>query len=169
MIKILDIITRLKERNISIEDIEYATGYDKNFINGVVKSECDVDGLGDINSECYRIAAVYECLEYLSLRGYQVAEADHKSIYDVFAMKDNKLIKIQVRSGSKISKRGYPIFKVCRVLFNTKRIIKTPFKAGDFDYWYFYNYNYGSWIIPFDMITGKTELSMEKYTKYFIG
>ena len=124
--------------------------------------------LGPQDKEFLRVKAVFKCKEVLAARGWQVGESDAKCVYDIFAIKNEKLIKIQVRSSSKCSKEGIPYFKTCRILFNTKRAVRTSFNKGDFDYWFFY-YNGDCWLIPFDEITTVSQVRITGYDQYFVN
>lgn len=124
---------------------------------------------GEELPEYLRVAAVHKCLEFLTLRGWQVGETDAKCAYDVFAVKGSETIKIQVRSTSNIGGRGWPSFKTSRLYFNTKKIEKRQFVKGDFDYWFFYSCKKDAWMIPFDEVKARSVISMEGYDSYYVG
>jgi hypothetical protein len=126
------------------------------------------DDLGPIDLEFVRVAAVNHCKEVLTLRGWQVGETDPKCIYDLFAVKGLELRRVQVRSSGIMSRRGWPIFKTGRILFNTKVMKRTVFSGGDFDYWFFYTVGEGSWLIPFGDVTQRSTVSMENFEDYRI-
>ena len=168
------VIRKLKERNLKNKDIADITGCSIRYLNSLskieVSQENNVDKLfGCPDDEFLRVRAVFRCKEIFSGRGWQVGETDPKCIYDVFAIKGKKLAKTQVRSSSKCSKNGVPIFKTGRILFNTKRVIRTHFNKKDFDYWFFYYHNGDCWIIPFDEITTTGEIRMIGYDQFFVN
>jgi hypothetical protein len=127
---------------------------------------------GPLDSEYRRVAAVHRCKEFLSARGWQVGESDPKCVFDVFAYKrgdiKHEFIRIQVRSSSITSQRGWPVFKTSRLHFNTKECSREQFQPGDFDYWFFYADD-ACWMIPFEEVINKSEVSMEGYDQYFVG
>lgn len=124
--------------------------------------------LGKVDNEFIRVAAVHKCQEILTKRGWQTGEADPKCKFDVFALKNKKTIRIQVRSSAILSKRGWPSFKTSRLKFNTKECKRIRFAKGDFDYWFFYHINGDSWLIPQSSITNSSIVSMEGYAGYNI-
>lgn len=152
----------------SISSIKYVLRNFKEESSDFIPSKLD-EVLGSIDKEFLRVSAVYKCMEVLSHRGWQPAESDPKCVYDVFALKGDRTIKIQVRSSSSLSGRGYPIFKTSRILFNTKSIRKSRFSKEDFDFWFFHSFNGDSWLIPFDKVTASTMVTMEGYDEYLVG
>ena len=124
------------------------------------------DLIGCNDKEFLRVAAVYSCMEIFSNRGWQTGISDNKCVYDIFCLKNNKCIKIQVRSSGVFSSRNYPVFKTARILFNTKRTKRTNFVTGNFDYWYFYSVDGRKWLIPFDKMTNRSTVSMEGFDEY---
>jgi hypothetical protein len=172
---LLPVILKLKDGGWTNEQIGDLLGCHTSSVKYAIRhnqpSET-IDGLvefGEPDPEWLRVAAVHKCLEFLTVRGWQVGEADAKCVYDVFGLKGTRTITIQVRSGSKMSKRGWPMFKTYRMLFNTKRMVKLPFSPGDFDYWFFYGPKRDAWMIPFNKIISKHEVSMEGYDEFYVG
>lgn len=169
----LPLVTKLKAENWTNERIAELLDCSISTVKYIVRmapttSDNDIDlGLGDVDPERMRIAAVYACMEYLAIRGWQVAESDAKCVYDVFGIKDDKTVKIQVRSSNRVGGRGWPLFKACRIQFNTKRIRRVSFQLGDFDYWFFYSKS-GAWMVPFAEVVAAAEFSIEGFDKYRI-
>lgn len=120
-------------------------------------------------SERLRVKAVYECMSFLSSRGWEAGESQAKCVYDVFALKDADCIKIQVRSSSKFSVRGFPQFKTDKLKFNTNECRRIQFEEDAFDYWFFHSVNGDSWIIPKNLIETRSLVSMEGYEEFYIG
>lgn len=125
--------------------------------------------LGEPSVEYLRVAAELECLKILVTYGWQAARADPKCVFDVFAVKEDQTITIQVKSTTKYSARGWPQFSIDRMQFNTKRQVRSSYKAGDFDFWFFYNISGDSWLIPFAGLDAKHEISMEGFDKFYTG
>lgn len=123
--------------------------------------------LGSEDDEFLRVAAVYSCMELLSRRGWQVAETEAKSHFDVFALKGNKTIKIQVRSSKTRSARKHWRFRTGKIRFNTKRMERTHFAKGDFDYWFFYSKSGDRWLMPFKHVKTRSEIVLdERYDRW---
>jgi len=117
--------------------------------------------------EFYRVASVFKCCEVLSLCGWQVGTTDPKCVFDVFAVKGTRTVKLQVRSTTTVSKKGYSSFRVGKVTYNTKRCVRSTYSLGDFDYWFFYTPKQ-SWMIPYNAFTNKNMVSMERFDQYKI-
>jgi hypothetical protein len=171
-----DVIVKAKARGLtneaiaeflscSISTVKYCIRHN----NGQISHPPALASLGEVSPEYLRVAAVYRCREFLAKRGWQTGESDPKCVYDVFAIKDGFTIKVQVRSTTHHSNRGWPSFKLTRLKFNTKRCETVSFKTGDFDYWFFYAPNGDNWIIPFEIMLNKRDASMEGYDDYFVG
>lgn len=124
--------------------------------------------LGKVDYEYLRVSSVHKCQEIFTKRGWQTGESDPKCKFDVFAYKDKKVKRIQVRSSTKLSKRGWPSFKTSRLRFNTKECSRVQFDDDDFDYWFFYYTNGDSWLIPKADISHSSVVSMEGFDKYSV-
>lgn len=129
-----------------------------------------LDQFGKITDDYLRVAAVHACWQFLSLRGWQVGESDAKSVFDLFCIKNNETKKIQVRSSRIFDKfDNWPKFKTSKLRFNTKKCERVQFNAGDFDYWFFYSINRDAWMIPFDQVDTKAEISMHGFDEFYCG
>ncbi len=150
--------------DISKSTVDYITnGQDE------IRSNKKIDELiGKDNPEDIRISAEYACMELFANKGWSIAKASSISQHDLFCLKNDKIIKIQVRSSTVFSARGFPRFKTNRIVTGAGKAKRIQFKKGDFDFWYFYSINKDAWLIPFDVITSKSEVSMEGYDEYII-
>ncbi len=137
--------------------------------SGIIKQHALDGELGSRLSEFTRVGAVYKCMEYLAMRGWQCGESDAKCVYDVFAYKDSRTITIQVKSSSRLSRRGWPEFSVRRLKFNTKVCQRMHYNVGDFDYWCFYAANGDAWMMPFSAIDHTSMITMEGLDEYYLG
>jgi hypothetical protein len=124
--------------------------------------------IGKESPEEIRLSAVYSCMELFVSRGWNVGQSNNMCKFDVLCFKNDKVVKVQVRSSIVLSARGFPMFKTARILFNTKRAIRTNFISGDFDYWYFYSFDKRKWLVPFSEMTNRSTVSMEKYSEYIV-
>lgn len=168
-----DMIQRLKLRGQTNEQIADVLGCSISTVKYCVRmsepanTKPELSEFGEPQAEYLRVAAVNGCKEFLTVRGWQVGESDPKCKYDVFAHKD-KTVRIQVRSTTKTSARGWPMFSTSRLKFNTKECKRVVFEVGDFDYWFFYAYNGDSWMVPFAEVGNRSSVSMEGYDRYSI-
>ena len=169
------LILKLKENkktNQEIADLlDISTSTVKYIIRNGITDNIDnkiTELIGYNEKEFLREAAVYSCMELFSNKGWQVGISDSKCVFDVFCLKDNKSVKIQVKSSKIFSARNYPLFKTARMLYNTKRSLRKNYVKGDFDFWYFYSINKDEWLIPFESVTNKALVSMEGFDNYKI-
>lgn len=107
-------------------------------------------------------------MELFANRGWDIAESESINQFDLFALKGNKIVKIQVRSSIVFSQREYPTFKLGRIVTGAGKAKRIDFKKGDFDYWYFYSISKNKWLIPFDIITRRSLISMEGFDEYIV-
>jgi len=169
------VILKLKSQNktneeigelldISISTVKYiVSGQDE------IKSNSKIDELiGRDNPEDIRISAEYACMELFANKGWSISKTNHTSQHDLFCLKNDKIIKIQVRSSTLFSARGFPTFKTCRIVTGAGKAKRIQFNKGDFDFWFFYSINKDKWLIPFEMIKQKSNVSMEGYDEYII-
>lgn len=172
-----DVIKRLKAKgetneiiaeilDCSISTIKYCLRNGESFT--IPPSQVDTI-FGTVNPEFRRVAAIHKCKEFLTLRGWQVGESDPKCIFDVFAYKKHETITIQVRSSQTLSRRGWPKFKTARLHFNTKVCRKIQFEPGDFNHWFFYGPEGDAWMIPFEKVLNRAEISMEGFDEFYLG
>ena len=173
---LMPLIQHLKERGLTIEQIADTLDCSVSTIK-YVGSKGDMiepelvyidNNFGLVDPEFLRESALYKACETLASRGWQVGVTDGKCIYDLLAEKKSKFIKLQVRSSTIFSSRGWPIFKTSKVRYNMTSCKRVPYSIGDFDFWFFHSINGDSWIIPFLVITQKAEVSMEGLDEYCV-
>jgi hypothetical protein len=120
------------------------------------------------DDEFLRVVAELRCMAFLAHHGWQSGKTDAKCVFDVFAIKNDQTIRIQVRSTSSLSARGWPVFDVGKISYNTKGCKRSVYNNQDFDFWFFYHKNGDAWIIPFDKVTNSSAVSMEGFDEYHI-
>ncbi len=122
---------------------------------------------GEEDQEFYREVAETECKKFLQQRGWSVGKADPKSRFDLFATKDNRFVKFQVKS-TKVIKSGNPEFRTGKVTYNSKIIKRTKYEEGDFDFWFFYCGVTGeSWVVPYrELRSGSATRMNKKFEKW---
>jgi len=171
------VILRLKLRGSTNEEIAEILGCSISTVKYCIRhsqeeQEAAADGLkefGEVDDEFLRVVAVNKCKEFLTARGWQVGESDPKCVFDLFALKQGKIITIQVRGSTSLSNRNWPEFGLRRSHFNTKISTKEAFKKGSFDYWFFCHKNGDCWMIPFHVIANVSLISMEGLDQYYVA
>ena len=113
--------------------------------------------------------AEIECLSFFVIRGWQASLADQDCVYDVYAVKGSELLRVQVKTTSLTGTRGWPRFSLAKKCYNKTQSWRREYASDEFDYWYFRHTNGDCWMIPFEEVNAKVELSMEGYDQYFIG
>ena len=143
---------------LSVEIVDY----------GVLNEWAD-NTFGKVRDDLIYKLAELECLNFFVSRGWQASLANKECVYDVYAINDSGLLRIQVKTSSSTSGRGWPRFDLSKKCYNKTSSWRREYTIDDFDYWYFRHTSGDCWLIPFSEINAKTELSMEGYDQYFVG
>lgn len=111
--------------------------------------------------------AIYE---YIKL-GYVVSKPlNDKAKYDLIIDKDEKLLKVQVKTASALSGKNKDIFKVkiCSSYSNKNISKTTPRQDTDYDILFVLTSSDEVWSIPVDVLDSRTQVNIggTKYQQY---